>query len=695
MAPKQHASRTRRLLIGLAVLTGLGTAATALQQGGGATLPLGTTIQDFFLNGTQPNELLVEVFESDSCAACHGFYDPEQEPYEPWVASMMGQAGRDPIFWACLDVANQDVGDGGDLCLRCHAPGAWLDGRSTPTDGSALDDQLGDFDGVTCHFCHRMVDPVADPLNNPMEDVGILAGLSTPSPTDPHTGQYVIDPEDRRRGPFDLGPNFFFHEWRESPFHRESMMCGTCHDVSNPAFDKQPDGSYVLNAVNTPHPTQAKSDTFPVERTFSEWANSDYAQRDIETDGRFGGNETAVSSCQDCHMPKTSGVAAGFGSPEFRDDLPQHFFNGGNTWVLRAVRSLYSDSVTNLSAQSVEDSIARAKNMLRSAATVQSWQDGPDIVVRVINETGHKLPTGYPEGRRMWLNVRFYDMNGQVIDERGHYDSATADLTTGDTTVFEAKLGLDDYMAAQTGLPAGESFHFVLNNTFIKDNRIPPRGYEVASFEHAGAAPVGTVFENSQHWHDTVYARPNLAVRAEVRLLYQTTSKEYIEFLQAHNDPNTNRGQIAYDQWVLHGKSAPVVMARQWVEFNNQKCAEPLEYGLAKEATAGGYPRLYGFGRPQLSVNAFRLKVEGANPNRPAAILWSTSPDNAFEHGGTRLVGTPFNRLPVFKLGGLGEATVNIPIDGSMVGTTRFYQCWFRDQGQIGMTNGLMVTFCD
>lgn len=693
MQSTPRSTRLRRLLVGACALTGIATAATALGTSG--LLPLGTTLQDFFLNGTQPNELTIEIYDSSSCSACHGYYDPNMEPYEPWVASMMGQAGRDPVFYAALDVANQDVGEGGDLCLRCHAPGAWLDGRSTPTDGSALSELENDFDGVTCHFCHRMVDPVADPLNNPFEDTAILAGLSTPIPTNPHSGQYVVDPNDLRRGPFELDANFFYHEWRESPYHRESMMCGTCHDVSNPAFDKQPDGSYKLNASNTPHATGNKEETFPVERTFSEWDNSQYAQRAFETDGRFGGNDTAVATCQDCHMPTTTGVAAGFGDPVLRNDLPQHFFNGGNTWVLRAVRSLYSDGITNLSSQSVDDSIARAKNMLRNAATLESWQDDNLLTVRVTNETGHKLPTGYPEGRRMWLNVKFFGAGDALVEELGHYDNASALLTTDDTVVFEAHLGLDAYMAAQTGLPAGESFHFVLNNTYIKDNRIPPRGYEISNFEAAGAGAVGVVYDQSQFWHDASFAVPDGAVRAEVSLLYQTTSKEYIEFLQQHNDPLTNRGQTAYDQWVLHGKSEPVVMGTSSTDFNFQECPEPIEFGLAKERTGGGYPRLYTAGKPQLSTNMFRLKIEGAKPNRPCAVLWSNAPDHAFQHGGMRLVATPFVRMPAFNLGGLGEKTIAIPINGAMVGTQRAYQAWFRDDGQIGMTNGVWVTFCD
>ena len=193
-----------------------------------------------------------------------------------------GPGGRDPIFYATLAIANQDVDFGGEACLRCHAPGAWLDGRSTPTDGSSLDPLLGDLDGVNCHFCHRMVDPVPDAAN-PADDAAILAGLVTPALEEPHTGSFVIDPDDNRRGPFEL-VNFFFHQWRESPFHQESLMCATCHDVSNPLLESSRTAP-SSSGTWTPPPDRRKQDMFPVERTFSEWAASVYAQDAIETGG--------------------------------------------------------------------------------------------------------------------------------------------------------------------------------------------------------------------------------------------------------------------------------------------------------------------------------------------------------------------------------------------------------------------------
>jgi hypothetical protein len=96
-------------------------------------------------------------------------------PYQPWLVSMMGQSARDPMFWACLTVANQDVDNVGDFCIRCHIPNAFLEGRAAP-DGSALVPQ--DFEGINCGFCHRVVNPQWPvPGNGPVSDEGILQEL--------------------------------------------------------------------------------------------------------------------------------------------------------------------------------------------------------------------------------------------------------------------------------------------------------------------------------------------------------------------------------------------------------------------------------------------------------------------------------------------------------------------------------------
>jgi len=564
--------------------------------------PVPTSVDDFFLPGTQPETLNHPIVDALSCSACHTEPAHDFDPVEGWSHSMMGQAARDPIFHACLTIANQDVAFAGDLCLRCHTPTGWLGGRSEPTDGSALSGT--DFQGVSCNFCHRMVDPenLSNPAPTPMVDREVFDGVEGVNPgldevaPNPHSGAYVVDFFDRRRGPFDLGPDFFFHDWELSPFHQKSAMCATCHDVSNPAFTEMPDGSYALNALDTPHPSANKYDMFPVERTYSEWLMSDFSIAPIDMGGRFGGEKLEVSTCQDCHMPDRNANACRF-EPTPRPDMPQHSFAGANNWVLKAVRELYpNDTETGLSAQGVDDAIALAESMLERASDMELSVDGSALTVRIINQTGHKLPTGYPEGRRMWINVRFLDDQGELVGERGAYDDATATLTTGDTKVYEAKLGVDAAVSALTGIPEGESFHFAANNVWIKDNRIPPRGFSNANFEAVQAEPVGYSYADGQYWDDTTYKIPQGAVTAEVRLYFQLVSKEYIEFLRDANVTN-NTGQIAYDQWVMHGKSPKVEMDSESItldsclaDFNGDGLASFPDVGLFLAAFAAGNP---------------------------------------------------------------------------------------------------------
>jgi hypothetical protein len=556
----------------------------AARTDGPLGLPLPATVDDFVQQGTQPDPSGTRdpIVTADACFFCHAG-DTDVQPYQPWLASMMGQSARDPMFWACLTVANQDVAGAGEFCIRCHAPNAFLEGRSA-ADGSALGPQ--DFEGISCNFCHRVVNPQWPvPGDGPVSDEGILQDLVIDGTLPPEGGnaRYVVDPLDSRRGPFDDLP-FNPHlpvEALYSPFHSESELCWTCHDVSNPLFMRQPDGSYELEEpLGSPHSTQLQGDMFPLHRTFSEWTNSYYfTLGGWQHNGRFGGNHPTgiMHSCQDCHLPDQEGTGCNLGGFPVRPDVPQHAFIGTNTWGLRAVQNVDFDGVggpdyptlgaTFLDAAAVggliDDAIVRNVDMLEKATDTYLFHNDvtDQIIVRILNQSGHKVPSGFPDGRRMWVNVKFFDVTGAIAVEHGAFDFATGEIIDPqDTTVYEIRLGIDEAQSKKTGLPVGETFHFMLANAVEKDNRIPPRGFSNSVAAQNQTAPVGATYLDGQHWADSVFRVPPCAAEVTVTLYYQLVSREYIEFLKNTNVTD-DRGDIAWGLWNTVGeRSAPVIM---------------------------------------------------------------------------------------------------------------------------------------
>jgi len=208
-------------------------------------------------------------------------------------------------------------------------------------------------------------------------------------------------------------------------------------------------------------------------------------------------------------------------------------------------------------------SIARARaasvSMLERAATLEGDRLGGRVRVRVTNQSGHKLPTGHIEGRRVWVNVKFLDGTAQLVGETGHYDMAEAHLEEEGTTIFEMHVGLSDDAASATGLPPGTTVKMALADTIMKDNRIPPRGWDNAIYELGGAPSVGEFYADGQHWHDSWYPVPASAVKAEVTVYYQNTPRHYIEALRDANVTD-HWGDTLHSLWEDTGRGAPIPM---------------------------------------------------------------------------------------------------------------------------------------
>jgi len=557
-------------------------ALSALLAGASPVLasPFPTTRHDFDLPGTQPLTVSATFAPPSACTPCHSNYgQPQVEPYRNWQGSMMAHSGRDPLMLAALAVANQDLDHAGETCLRCHFPKGWLEGRSVPEDGSSM--TADDRQGVQCSICHRLVDPIAS-VENPPQDGPILAALLQPVPTF-GSAMFVVDPQDRLRGPFDIigdlgnDPHLPSRSTLISPFHTSPELCGTCHTVRNPAFTRNMLGEYELNALDTPgDPTLG----FPEQSTYDEWAASSYAFTGVFAP-QFGRNQDVVSSCQSCHMPDVTGKDANLGLT--RDDIPLHELVGGNTFV-PTILPHHPTFAAEVNPAILAESVQKSTRILRQAATLSVDLAGGVLSVRVTNESGHKLPTGYPDGRRMWLYVRAFDAARNVVFESGRYSFATGDLA-GYTAVpsdpdydpnlhvWEAVQGITPAAAAAFGVAPGASSHLAMNNVRLKDNRIPPRGFTNANYAAFDGQPVGATYADGQYWDDVTYPVGAAAVGAEVTLYYQTTSREYVEFLRDTNVTNA-AGNVLFDLWDDHGKSAPVAMAQATIEPDALKVAK-------------------------------------------------------------------------------------------------------------------------
>jgi hypothetical protein len=744
------------------------------------------------LPGTQPGQV-PNTQDSNFCNNCHGGYSPAVEPWRQWLGGPMAHATRDPLYWAATAIADQDFPGAGDLCLRCHTPLGWLAGRSMPTDGAAL--TAADFDGVSCHVCHRVTDPDRSEHLGVQTAPFLANDEQNPATAYLGSGMYVIWPGNERIGPYSSGINPP-HTFLGSSLHRSSDLCGTCHDVSNPVTGdlahnhgaQQPLAPGTYSGVpGAPVEQKAAFNNFPhqygvVERTFSEHRSTplssmrmfNYAS--LPADLRDGSIERAhdaalastptgdyvdgaprTFTCQSCHMPPVTGKGASQSAAPLRTDLPLHDMTGGNYWINDAIKWLDDRGrlvgggglgATQRAAMSEGD--LRAKSNLEHAASLSVV----GRTLRVTNLTGHKLISGYPEGRRMWLRTRWYDLANALVREDGAYGALNVnfggqsvqvqtllDLSGANTRIYEAEMGLTQEWAQQLlalgyspSLPlefdrvsgavvftlgqlgaqapgsTHKSFHFALANTLVKDNRIPPwrMSYDAARTRNIlpvpptqyGAPGPGGEFE---HFDELELSPPPGAVRAQIELVYQPTSWEYVQFLSlANTGASANLatvGQGLYEAWVATGMAAPHVMASASWDWT-----PPSVYCTAKVNSLGCTPAIGWSGVPSAQLaSGFAIgAVHLLNQKSGLLFYGLNGADSQPFQGGWMCVANPLRRTATQNSGGSSGAVVDCSgqftfdfnariasgVDPALVaGQQVWAQYWSRDPASSSTTN--------
>jgi hypothetical protein len=504
----------------------------------------------------------------------------------------------------------------------------------TEEDVNGTADPADDAEGLQCAFCHR-IDPNMNGttrvfggnfyLSNATVWPGGADASNWAAPRTVRFGPYAqtytncSDPNNASTCDTSTG-SAHRHGTQQSLLHTQGNFCGICHDVTNPVLKR-------LNPNGTTYATSNFPSGFnmPIERTYSEWHASDF--RTVGTPG------SKATDCQGCHMtqapqPTAACIALGGGGTNIyaynrpapgagtlsNPGMAQHTFTGGNVWMPSVFRDVMAPTgvsgdpawlynlvniadnnpgnVQRQQQQAYNRTAQAAQATLQSAATLALLGTPPssgkpgDIInfsVRITNNTGHKLPTGYPEGRRMWLQVSAAIPSDPSMPppffQSGAWNASTGALTRDNQLkIYEVALGV---MGASVE-PYPTQFHFAKNQILFQDNRIPPSGFDPSDPNFDQMAPVigGSLSSypvqgngKLPNWDDSSYTFtiPTQAtgdVAVSVSLLYQTASDDYINFLSNGNTTN-NRGNDLRTVWMNHEKSPPVVMAQQMFTVTN------------------------------------------------------------------------------------------------------------------------------
>ncbi len=272
------------------------------------------------------------------------------------------------------------------------------------------------------------------------ERFGPLAAGPGPAPSDVNTSSVFAEQVPYQQ--IDASKHKGYHQ---TMFVR-AEMCAACHDVTNALPIRNSVGKWA--------------GAFPIERTYTEWANSRYADRP----GNTNFDPAHKRDCQSCHMQQDYGQPGtaqtlydpvGHPLPILRDAVASdgksrpfftHHFVGGNALVPRLIGkdvdssgnvspypelsafsyssadhgSPYSRAVwTHLErkgayAQQARLAWDRLRHVLSLDATGPATADAGATVpisVTVANTgSGHDFPTGFPEGRIGWVAVHAYDL---------------------------------------------------------------------------------------------------------------------------------------------------------------------------------------------------------------------------------------------------------------------------------------------
>jgi hypothetical protein len=507
---------------------------------------------------------------SDQCLSCHDGQPPNLgpnmyfpgggsknvnlSPYGEWNWSMMGLAGRDPIFYAQLEseitLQPSHADSIQNICFSCHGvmgkrqlaidePGMLFNKEMTQvTDRSNPLWRYGALarDGVSCTVCHQIVD---DRL--PLDSIV--------------TGQFHVS----HPGEFEPGVSYIYGPFSspsvramdsslgmkpvQSDYIKSSRLCGSCHTVYLPVYDSK--GKQVGN--------------FYEQATYLEWLNSAYQNE-------LGAGGTTPKTCQNCHMPtrypdeeKRPTLAFRVANiqdqtyPEaderapiseitvpIRSEFARHTLLGINQFGLEMFNQFDSilgvrktDYMTGSSnglpfAIAVSDTQAKRKTVDVELLGVRRNGGTLQAQVKVTNKTGHRFPSGVGF-RRAFLELQVIDPSGRVVWASGRTNGAGVILGPDGKPLPTEFYAVDPATGKQSYQPHYQKItrqdqvqifqELILNpqdslttsflalKTVVKDNRLLPIGWTPKGppgFKYAEETmPHGNVLQDKEFMNGT------------------------------------------------------------------------------------------------------------------------------------------------------------------------------------------------
>ncbi len=517
---------------------------------------------------------------SAACALCHSNHFAATAmrnsagegigPYNLWRGSMMANASRDPFWWA--QVASEVALNAPEArdkiegeCIRCHAPAlsetarseAGREGKMTDLKGSSHPAMVG-VDGVACTTCHQILP----------DNLGTSASFS---------GGYVINEDREIFGPHQnpaTAPMINHVDY--TPTHAdhvtESKLCATCHTLL--------------------HEPRAEGEEwgFPEQTPYLEWRNSIYNNEEDP-------DSSEAKTCQACHQPTyddegyiRTRIARSPPGGDFRinprDPFGQHTFVGANAvlpQIIKAERETLNSSGTDESLDLISD---LAVERLESSAELRvemitQESDTLAFKVHVTSNVGHKLPTGFPS-RRVWLVVKVTSVDGEQIFYSGRYNPQGRIVNThGEALPIEWAYGpvephheliteesqVQIYEAVMSD-HEGRFTHAVTKaKSWLKDNRILPKGYRRDHPEARYTLPVGLEDDNFIGGEDQLTYQVSLGsqipAKIKVKLVYQTLGARFMRALFQVDVPEVAAFRTMYER----ADVSPIVMAETDIDL--------------------------------------------------------------------------------------------------------------------------------